>query len=283
MKKGLVMEGGAMRGMFTCGVMDVMLENGISFDGAVGVSAGAVLGCNYKSKQIGRGIRYSKKYCTDYRYGSWKSYRKTGDLYDVDFCYYKLPKELDVFDEATYANNPMEFYVTATDVTTGKAVYHKCDNGSGEDIEWFRASASMPIVSRIVEIGDNKLLDGGIADSIPIKFMQEKGYDKNVVILTQPADYLKTKNKFLPLARIKLRKYPEMIKAMSDRHFRYNDTTRYIREQEERGYIYVIRPPKALEIGSMEDNPDELERVYKIGRETGLRYISAIKEYLGKE
>lgn len=282
MKTGLVMEGGAMRGMFTCGVMDVMLENGISFDGAVGVSAGAVLGCNYKSKQIGRGVRYSKKYCTDYRYGSWKSYRKTGNLYDVDFCYYKLPGELDVFDREAYVNNPMEFYVTVTDVTTGKAIYHKCDNGIGEDIEWFRASASMPIVSEIVEIGGNKYLDGGIADSIPLRFMQEKGYERNVVILTQPADYVKKKNKFLPLARVKLRKYPEMIKAMADRHFRYNATTKYIREQEERGYVYVIRPPRPLEIGSMEDKPEELERVYQIGRETGNKYVSAIKNFLAK-
>lgn len=282
MKTGLVMEGGAMRGMFTCGVMDVMLENGITFDGAVGVSAGAVLGCNYKSKQIGRGFRYSKKYCKDYRYGSWKSYRKTGDLYDVEFCYKTLPSELDVFDRDTFSGNPMEFYVTTTDVKTGKAIYHKCIDGGSEDIEWFRASASMPIVSRIVEIGDNKLLDGGIADSIPIRFMQENGYDRNVIILTQPADYVKRKNKLMPVARVKLRKYPELIKSMADRHFRYNETTRYIREQEDRGFVYVIRPPKALEIGSMEDKPEELERVYKIGRETGEKYISAVREFLAK-
>ena len=274
------MEGGAMRGMFTCGVIDVMLENGITFDGAVGVSAGAVLGCNFKSKQVGRGVRYSKKYCTDYRYGSWKSYRKTGNMYDVDFCYYKLPGELDVFDNETYENNPMEFYVTVTDVTTGKAIYHKCDRASGEEVEWFRASASMPIVSKIVEIGNNKLLDGGIADSIPVRFMEEKGYDRNVVILTQPIDYVKHKNKILPIVRLKLRKYPEMIKAMANRHFRYNDTTRYIREQEEKGLLFVIRPPKSLDIGSIVDDPVELERVYKIGREVGEKNIARMKEFL---
>lgn len=282
MKTGLVMEGGAMRGMFTCGVIDVLMENNIEFDGAVGVSAGAVLGCNYKSKQIGRGVRYSKKYCNDYRYGSFKSYRKTGNVYDVDFCYYKLPDELDVFDRETFKNNPMEFYVTATDVVTGKPVYHKCTDGCKDDVEWFRASASMPLVSNIVEIEDKKLLDGGIADSIPLKFMEENGYEKNVVILTQPADYIKTKNKFLLWAKLKLRKYPEMIKAMADRHFRYNDTTKYIREQEEKGYTFVIRPPKALEIGSIEDNPNELERVYRIGRETGEKYLNKIKEFLLK-
>lgn len=280
MKKGLILEGGAMRGMFTCGVMDVMLENNITFDGTVGVSAGAILGCNIKSKQIGRGIRYSKKYCRDYRYGSMKSYRKTGNVYDVEFCYHKLPDELDVFDRTTYQNNPMEFYVTVTDVTTGKAIYHRCDTGIGEDVEWYRASASMPIVSKIVEIGEHKLLDGGIADSIPIRFMEEKGYDRNVVVLTQPLDYIKTKNKLLFLAKIKLRKYPNMIKAMADRHIRYNATTDYIKELERTGKVLVIRPPEPLNIGSTTDNPDELERVYQIGRKTGLEYIEKMKEFL---
>ena len=190
------MEGGAMRGMFTCGVIDVMQEAGITFDGAIGVSAGAVLGCNYKSEQIGRAYRYTRQYCKDYRYGSMKSFRKTGNAYDVDFCYHEIPEKLDVFDKEAFKANPMIFYAVATDVVTGKAVYHKCSDGEREDIEWLRASASMPLVSRVVNINGHNLLDGGIGDSIPLKFMEEQGFDRNVVILTQPLHYVKQKNKY---------------------------------------------------------------------------------------
>ena len=205
MKKGLIMEGGAMRGMFTCGVIDVFMENGITFDGAVGISAGAVFGCNYKSRQIGRPLRYNKNYCKDKRYCSISSLIKTGDLYNADFCYRELPNELDPFDSDTFEKDPMVFYVGATDVKTGKCIFHKCSDGKEEDTQWMRASASMPLVSKIVKIGNEQLLDGGIADSIPLKFMEGEGYDRNVVILTQPKGYAKSRNKLMPLIRILLK------------------------------------------------------------------------------
>ncbi len=274
------MEGGAMRGMFTCGVIDVMLENGIEFDGAIGVSAGAVFGSNYKSRQIGRAIRYNKRFCADKRYGNIRSFLKTGDLFDEEFCYHTIPYELDPFDKEAYQTNPMEFYVTCTDIETGKAIYKNCMEGSPEDIEWMRASASMPIVSRIVEIKGKKLQDGGIYDSVPIRFFEHKGYNRNVVILTQPLNYVKKKNKMLPLARTTLRKYPNMVKAIANRHIRYNKTTRYIREKELRGEIFVIRPPKALNIHSTEKDPRELERVYQMGRKKGLRALPELKRFL---
>ena len=191
MKKGLVLEGGAMRGLFTAGVLDVMLEHNIEFDGAVGVSAGACFGCNYKSKQIGRTLRYNKRFAKDKRYCSLYSLLTTGDLYGADFCYHEIPEKLDVFDEETYENNPMEFYVVCTDAETGEPVYHRIDTGNEENLEWIRASASMPVVSRAVEIGGKKLLDGGISDSIPLDWFTSIGYDRNVVVLTRPADYVK--------------------------------------------------------------------------------------------
>jgi predicted patatin/cPLA2 family phospholipase len=281
MKKGLVLEGGAMRGMFTCGVLDVFMENDIEFDGAAGVSAGAVFGCNYKSHQIGRGLRYNKKYCSDKRYGSFESLIKTGNLYDEEFCYNELPRKLDIFDADAFAQNPMEFYVVCTDVETGKAVYHKCTDGGDEDILWMRASASIPIVSRVVKVGDRKLLDGGVGDSIPLRFLEHKGYDRNVVILTQPADYVKEPNRLMPAADLLLKDYPRMLRAMANRHIRYNETVEYVREQEKSRKIFVIRPPKALEIGSMTKNPDELERVYQIGRVEALKKLQDVKEFLG--
>ena len=280
MKKGLVLEGGAMRGMFTAGVIDVLMENNIQFDGAIGTSAGAGFGCNYKSRQIGRVIRYNKKYCRDKRYVSLRSLITTGDLYGADFVYRELPDNLDPFDVETYAASPMEFYVTCTDVVTGKAVYHKCEKGDAEDILWMRASASMPLASRIVEIGDYKLSDGGMADSIPLKHLQELGYDRNVVVLTQPVDYVKEKNKALPILKLVYRKYPKFINALAKRHERYNETTKYIRELEEKGEIFVVRPPEKLNIGAVEHNPDELQRVYDIGRTEAEKQLEKIKEFL---
>lgn len=273
MKTGIVMEGGAMRGMFTCGVLDVLMEEGITFDGAVGVSAGATFGCNLKSGQIGRALRYNKKYCTDKRYHSISSLIATGDIYNVDFCYEKLPYELDKWDLEAFQKNPMEFYCVATDVVTGKPVYYKCENGDRKDIKWIQASASMPLVSRPVEIDGGVYLDGGISDSIPLKFMEEKGYDKILVIETQPRDYVKGKQKYMPLVRLMLRKYPGMIKAMEDRYLMYNEEKRYIREKEEKGEIEVIRPLEPLNISAIEKDPKELERVYQLGRAEGKKYI----------
>lgn len=285
MKTGLVMEGGAMRGMFTAGVIDVFMENDVRFDGAIGVSAGATFGCNIKSHQIGRVIRYNIKYCGDSRYGSMKSLLRTGDIFDVDFCYHRLPDELDIFDTDTFTDNPMEFYVVATDIETGKPVYHKCYDGKAEDLEWIRASASLPLLSRIVEIQGQKLLDGGIADSVPLEYFESIGYDRNVVILTQPDDYRKQKYKSLPLCKIRYRRYPEFVKIFGDRHIRYNRNIDYVREQEKAGKVFVIRPESKLDVNSSEKDPDKLKRVYMLGREAGEKALKnrGMKKWLGGE
>ena len=168
-KHGLVLEGGAMRGMFTAGVLDVFMENNINFDGVIGVSAGATFGCNYISRQIGRTVRYNKKYCKDPRYCSFRSLITTGDLYGTDFCYNKIPNELDPFDNDTFRKSDIDFYIVATDIETGKPIYKKYDVDDPDCLLWMRASASMPLASRIVEAGSKKLLDGGMSDSIPVK------------------------------------------------------------------------------------------------------------------
>ena len=194
MKKGLVMEGGAMRGMFTAGVIDVMMEHQITFDGAMGVSAGAVFGCNYKSSQPGRVIRYNAAYCNKPQYAGLRTFLKTGDMFGEQFCYHDIPEHLDPFDYETYRKNPMDFYVVVTDAKTGKALYKKVDRCDKKEMEWMRASASMPNVSKPVCVDGYELLDGGVADSIPVQKMQELGFDKTVVVLTQPRDYVKKKN-----------------------------------------------------------------------------------------
>ena len=279
MKRGLVMEGGAMRGMFTCGVLDVLMENGIDFDGAVGVSAGATFGINIKSRQIGRAVRYNKKYCSDKRYHSIRSLILTGDIYNVPFCYDELPMKLDIWDTKTFRENPMEFYCVATDVKAGGPVYHKCTDGEKEDLKWIQASASMPLVSKLVQIDGGVYLDGGTSDSIPLKFMEDKGYDRILVIETQPGDYIKGPQKFMPLVRCVYRKYPEMVRCMERRHLMYNEEKRYIRDKEKAGEVLVIRPDEPLNISPVEKNPDELERVYQLGREAGTKKLQAIKEY----
>ena len=281
-KYGLIMEGGAMRGMFTAGVMDVLMGNDIRFDGGIGVSAGAAFGCNFKSNQIGRVIRYNKNYCKDPRFCSIRSLIKTGDLYGAEFCYTTIPYELDLFDCEAYLNNPMDFYVVCTDVETGKPVYRKCITGRDEDLIWIRASASMPIASRVVEATGYKLLDGGISDSIPLEYFESLGYNKNVIILTQPKGYIKKPSKALPLIKASLKKYPNVYKTMQNRHNDYNEAIKLIEEKEKTNDVLVIRPPEKLPVGRVEHNPKKLQIAYDIGRETALKQLEQVKEFVNK-
>ena len=280
MKKGLILEGGAMRGMFTAGVTDVMMEQGIEFDGAVGVSAGAAFGCNYKSRQVGRALRYNKRFCNDRRYCGLRSLLLTGNIYNTDFAYREVPLHLDAFDFAAYAANPMEFWLVCTDIETGLPVYHLYDGYHDHGFDWIRASASMPMVSRTVEIDGQKLLDGGISDAIPLRFFENCGYNRNVVILTQPADYRKKKTSSMPLIRLLYRKYPALVSAMETRHRMYNDTLEYIAQQEAAGNILVIRPAAPLPVSRVEKNPERLQAAYDIGRATAAAQLEAIRHFL---
>ena len=279
-KTGLVLEGGAMRGLFTAGVMDTLMENDIRFDGLIGVSAGAAFGCNYKSRQIGRVLRYNKRFCRDKRYCSLSSLLKTGDLFGADFCYRQLPDELDIFDRETYNSNPMEFYLVCTDVHTGLAHYQSCPTVDETCFEWMRASASMPLVSRIVKIRGKEYLDGAIADSIPLRFFEEKGYNKNVVVLTQAAGFNKKASKAMGLLRIVLHKYPALIRALETRHERYNETLLYLEEQSQKGNIFLIRPESPLPVGRICHDPEKLQQTYDIGKEYSEKLLPQIKDFL---
>ena len=266
LKKGLVLEGGAMRGLFTAGVTDAMMEHGIVFDGVIGVSAGACFGCNYKSGQKGRALRYNVKYCNDPRYCSLRSLIKTGDMYGGDFCYHELPEKLDVFDSDAFEKSPVEFYIVCTDVETGKPVYHKMDKCDYTELEWMRACASMPLVSRIVEIDGMMMLDGGVSDSVPLEYFQSIGFEKNVVVLTQPRGYIKKANSLMPLIRMKLKKYPKLVEAMHKRHIMYNKTLEYIWDEEKKGNVLVLCPEENLPIKRVEHKAEKLTEVYNMGR-----------------
>ncbi len=280
MKTGLILEGGAMRGLFSAGVMDVLMENGIEFDAAIGVSAGAAFGCNYKSRQPGRVIRYNKRFAKDPRFCSLRSLIKTGDLFGAEFCYHTIPDEIDLFDTQAYIDNPMDFYVVVTDIETGKAVYINSEEAGEDALECFRASASMPIVSKPVEIKGRKYLDGGIADSVPIQFFESIGYNRNVIILTQPSDYVKKPTSVSKVMKYVLKDYPAIAETMANRHIEYNETLAYIAEREKSGDILVIRPEAPLGIGRVEHNPDKMQAVYDEGRRVAEKHLEKIKQFI---
>ena len=283
MKTGLILEGGAMRGLFTAGVLDVLMENRITFDGVIGVSAGAAFGCNFKSGQIGRAVRYNVRFCRDKRYCGLGSLLKTGDIFNTDFCYGEVPLKLDPFDFDAFEKDPTDFYVVCTDVETGQALCHRYTGRDDHGFDWIRASASMPLVSRMVEIEGRKLLDGGIADSIPAACFESMGYGRNVVILTQPEGYRKKKNQALPLIRRKYRAYPRLVEAMERRHLVYNAELDYVARAKAEGRMFVIQPEEALPVRRIEKNPDRLRAAYEEGRKTAERQREALSAFLGQQ
>lgn len=278
MKKGLVLEGGGMRGMFSAGVMDEMMEQGIRPDGIIGVSAGATFGCNYKSHQQGRVLRYNVRFRNDPRYMGLISLITTGNWVNVPFSYHRLPDELEVFDTKTFAKDPMEFHVVCSDVVTGKAFYKQIDSLDNNEIEWIRASASLPIVSIPVEIDGNRYLDGGMTDSIPLRYFQELGYDRNIVILTQPKGFKKTQPSIIPLIKFLLRKTPKIAECMVNRHIMYNEELDYISEQEQLGNTLLIYPEEELPIGRIEQKKKKIELVYDMGRQACRDKINEMKQ-----
>ena len=277
---GLVLEGGAMRGIFTAGVLDVFMENGIKFDNVIGVSAGACFGCNFVSGQVGRTIRYNMKYAKDKRYCSISSLIHTGDIFGADFCYHVLPGELDKFDEGAFIDSGTPFYVVVTDVETGEAGYHRMRDASYEELEWMRASSSMPLVSNIVHIAGGKYLDGGVADSIPLRASEALGCARNVTVLTKPRGYRKTHDRTMPLIKRKYRDYPNLVHAMDIRHIAYNEQFDYCLKQEKSGSNFVICPKSPLPIGHICHDPLIMRETYEIGRSEANELMPALERFL---
>ena len=276
MKKGLVLEGGAMRGLWTAGITDVMMEHDVCPDALIGVSAGAAFGCNYKSRQIGRAIRYNTRFAHDSRYSGVKSLLTSGDYFNAHFGYHVVPYEYDIFDTATFEQNPMTFTIVCTDVETGQAVYHDMTHVDYDELEWLRASASMPLASKVVHVQGRKLLDGGVSDSIPLEYFERQGIGRNVVILTQPLGYQKEHNKLMPLMRLSLRKYPNFLRALDERHLMYNRQLEYVAEAERQGRCLVIRPEEKIPIGHISHDADQMRLVYESGRKVGEQFIDRI-------
>jgi len=279
-KIGLVLEGGGVRGIYTAGVLDVFMEEGITFDGVIGVSAGAIHGCSYLSGQKGRSLRYYKKYSKDPRFMGFKTLLKTGEIVGGDFCYRELPEEIDIYDYDAFNKCNTPFYVTCSNVETGKAEYLQITDMKAQ-IAKLRASASLPYFSKLVEIDGGKYLDGGCTDSIPVEAFRKMGYGKNVVVLTREAKYRKSPE-LSWMAKLMYRKYPAFVQALLNRAEDYNKTVERIQELEKEGSIFVIRPEVPLNIGRLESDPAEIQRVYDIGREDALKIISEMKEWMSR-
>lgn len=280
MKTGLLLEGGAMRGLYTAAVLDVWMQNNILFDGIMGVSAGALFGMNYKSKQPGRVLRYNKKYAGDKNYMGLYSLLTTGDIMNRDFCFRRIVHEPDPVDFDTYRRSKEEFYAVVTNMETGQAEYIKIDDLSNADqIEYLRASGSMPFVSKPVCVNGKKYLDGGIADSIPIDKMLSFGYDRVVVVLTRPEHYRKKKTNAL-MPKLYYRKYPALAEAINNRYVVYNRQLEKVNELEKAQKAFVLRPSRLVPIKRLEKDPEKMQEMYNLGREDATRTLQALAAYL---
>ncbi len=276
---GMVLEGGGMRGVYTAGVLDFFMDQNFYPDGIVGVSAGACHATSYISKQRGRNYRVNTAYLKGKDYLSFQSLIKTGSLFGMDFIFHRIPEELDPYDYRAYAESGIDFIAVSTDVESGKPYYHVVKDPK-TDIDYIQASSSLPLLSQMVVKQGRKLLDGGIGDSIPIVYMQKRGYEKNIVVLTQCKDYRKGRNNLMPIIRRQYREYPQFVEAIENRHLRYNETLDLLKQMERDKKVFIIRPSQPVTISRLEKNLDKLQALYQEGYDDAKHHYPAMMEYL---
>ena len=280
----LVLEGGAMRGQFTAGVLDFFMDHGLFCENVIGTSAGALNGFNYVAGELGRTCYLNTKYMSDPRYFSMKSFVRTGDAMDVQFTFYDVPRIHEPFNFNGFNRSPMTLTTVSSNLETGEADYHVMETAKEErDVRYLLASCSMPLLSRTVEVDGKKLLDGGPSDSIPLLHSLLMGNtDKHIVVLTQDASYQKKPNKLMPLVKRRYADYPWFVDRLEHRHFEYNRCRRWIQSLHEEGKIFVIKPPAPVEISSMEKDPEKLLALYETGLEEAAKQWSALQAYLAE-
>ena len=281
MKIGLVLEGGAMRGMFTAGVLDTFLDWGVHFDAIVGVSAGALFGVNYLSRQRGRVIRYNKRYNRDKNYMGLLPLLREGNIISTRYAYHEVPRHLDVFDDAAFMRSGVPFYAVVTDVATGNPEYPRITSVF-EQMDLLRASGSMPFVSRPVKIDGRQYLDGGISDSIPFEWLSRQGYEKLVVVLTRDSGYRK-KPMSKRLIKLYYRRRPQLAQRLLHRHEGYNRAVETLAEWEREKKAFVIRPSQPITIGRIEKDPQKLQAVYELGIADCTARMPELFAYLGTQ
>lgn len=282
MKTGLVLEGGAMRGIYTAGVLDVFMENDISFDGVIGVSAGALFGVNLLSKQKGRVIRYNKRFNSDKNYMGFKPLLKTGNIIDTQYAYYEVPLKLDLFDNEAFMASNIPFYAVVTNIETGEAEYIQIKDVF-EQMETLRASSSMPFVSKPVALNGKWYLDGAVADSIPYEKFLEMGYDRLVVVLTKDADYVKSPVSPFMTKAFYGKNYANFADKLRNRHKNYNRCMERIKAAEKENKLFVIRPTKRIKIKRTETDPKKMQTMYELGICDANNVLDKLMAYMKKE
>ena len=279
-KTALVLEGGAMRGMYTAAVLDVLMDEGIEVDAIYATSAGVLFGVNYISGQRGRAIRYNKRFSRDKRYMGVHSLVTSGNVINKDFAFYEVPFTLDVFDDETYKKSEVKMVATVTNVHTGGVEYMEIESVL-EQMEVLRAASAMPFVSQMVELDGQLYLDGGLSDSIPLKKCQADGYERIIVVETRPKGYRKKKSSAL-LAKLFYSKYPNLLETINNRYATYNDILQEIDDLDAKGEIVLVQPSKELHLGRIESNPDRLQEMYDLGVGDAKALLPRIKEFLSE-
>lgn len=275
----LVLEGGAMRGQFTAGVLDFFMDQKLFCERVIGTSAGALCGYNYVSGQPGRTCRVNTTYANDWRYLSMKSFARTGNAFGREFSFDEIPNKLDPFDYEAFNHSPMKLVSVASDLDTGEADYHKFTDARA-DIPYLMATSALPLVSQIVEVDGKRLLDGGSCDSVPILYSLLTGVKKHIVVLTQDATYKKKPYKMLSLMRQRYADAPLFVDRVQHRHFEYNRAYRALAHMHDEGEIFLIRPPEPVTVSSMEKDADKLFALYEQGLEEAARVWNDLQAYL---
>lgn len=260
----LVLEGGGLRGVFTCGVLDCFMDRGIRFPFSVGVSAGACNGLSYMSGQRGRAKASNIDLMEKYHYVGLKYLLTQKCIMDFKLLFEDFPEKIIPYDYDTYFKNPDRFVMVTTNCLTGKAEYFEEKSSSARVMDIVRASSSLPFVSPITYIDGVPMLDGGIADSIPVEYAMNQGFDKLVVVLTRNKGYRKPDSR-MPLAKIAYRRYPHLQDALRSRNAVYNKTMDLIEKLEDEGKILVIRPVRPVEVSRMEKDTAKLTALYQEG------------------
>ncbi len=277
----LILEGGGMRGIFTAGVLDYWMERGLWLGPVYAVSAGACHACSYIAGQKGRALRVATDYLDDPHYCGVSSLLRTGDFFGAKFCYDDIPNRLDPMDYAAALHYPQPCYAVVTNCRTGRAEYFDVRDARGA-IGAVQASASLPLLSRMVPIGGGRYLDGGVADSIPLQRSIDDGNRKHVLVLTQMEGYRKGPNKMVPLIRARYRRWPNLVRAMEQRHVRYNETLALVRRCEQAGTAFVVRPQQPCGIGRIEKDRAKLNALYKAGYEEAARRFADLQAFLAE-
>ena len=277
-KTALVLEGGGLRGVFTCGVLDCFMDYGIRFPFTIGVSAGACNGLSYMSSQRGRAKSSNIDLMEKYHYVGFKYLMTQGCIMDFKLLFEDFPQNIIPYDYKTYFSNPDRFVMVATNCLSGKAEYFEEKSSAERVMSIVRASSSLPFVTKITHVDGIPMLDGGITDSIPIKYALEQGYENPVVILTRNKGYRKKESK-MRAAKVFYRKYPKLQEALYQRNSVYNKTMEFIERLEEEGRIKVIRPVNPIEVSRMEKDVSKLTRLYQEGYEIALEFVSKFNKF----